>query len=169
MKLVVTDTGPLLHLHEVGFESLLVHLGDIHLTPTVWAELQRHAPTFRTGGLPSWMSLCQPSPTAVIQANQWLNAQVLHAGEAEALAYAREAQADMFLTDDTAARTLGESLGIHVRGSLGVVLFAAASGRLDRAGRLQILDDLKQHSTLWMSAKVRAAARQAVSQIFGLP
>jgi predicted nucleic acid-binding protein len=169
MRLVVTDTGPLLHLHQAGVESLLAQLGGIHLTPTVWGELQRHAPTFRAAGLPNWMTLCQPSPTAVIQARQWLNAQVLHAGEAEALAFAREAQADMFLTDDTAARAMGESLGIHVRGSLGVVLFAAAFGHLDRAGCLQILNDLEQHSTLWMSAKVKGAARDAVSQIFGLP
>lgn len=98
-----------------------------------------------------------------------MNAQVLHTGEAEALAHARETQADMFLTDDTAARTMGESHGIHVRGSLGVVLFAAASGHLDKAACLQTLDDLETQSTLWMSGKVKSAARQAVSQIFGSP
>ena len=75
----------------------------------------------------------------------------------------------MFLTDDTAARTMGESLGIHVRGSLGVVLFAAVSGHLDKAKCLQILTDLEMQSTLWMSAKVKLAAGQAVSQIFGSP
>jgi predicted nucleic acid-binding protein len=169
MNVVVTDTGPLLHLHQVGAAHLLAHLGSVQVTPTVWNELQRHAPTFATSGLPAWASLCQPSVSSVSQASQWVNAQVLHAGEAEALAYARETQADMFLTDDTAARTMGESLGIHVRGSLGVVLFAAASGHLDKAACLQILDALEKHSTLWMSAKVKAAARQAVSQILGSP
>ena len=64
---------------------------------------------------------------------------------------------------------MGESLGIHVRGSLGIVLFAAASGLLDKAECLQILTDLEMQSTLWMSAKVKSAARQAVSQIFGSP
>lgn len=169
MNVVVTDTGPLLHLHQVGAAHLLAHLGTIQLTPTVWSELQRHAPTFATSGPPSWMSLAQPSASAVMQASQWLNAQVLHAGEAEALAHAKDTQADIFLTDDTAARTMGESLGIQVRGTLGVVLFAAASGHLDQAVCLQILSDLEQHSTLWMSAKVKAAARLAVSQIFGSP
>jgi len=169
MNVVVTDTGPLLHLHQVGAMHLLAHLGNIQLTPTVWNELQRHAPSFATSGLPSWLFLAQPSASAIFQASQWVNAQVLHAGEAEALAHAREIQADMFLTDDTAARTMGESLGIHVRGSLGVVLFAAASGHLDKAACLQTLDDLETQSTLWMSGKVKSAARQAVSQNFGLP
>ena len=143
MNVVVTDTGPLLHLHQVGAMHLLAHLGNIQVTPTVWSELQRHAQSFATSGLPAWLPLAQPSASSILQANQWVNAQVLHAGEAEALAYAREIQADMFLTDDTAARTMGESFGIHVRGSLGVVLFAAASGHLDRAACLQTLDALE--------------------------
>jgi len=169
MNVVVTDTGPLLHLHEVGALHLLAHFGNVQLTPTVWSELQRHAPSFVSSGLPAWLSLAQPSVAAMLQASQWVNAQVLHAGEAEALAHARETQVDMFLTDDTAARTMGECLGIHVRGSLGVVLFAAASGHLDKAACLQTLDALETQSTLWMSAKVKSAARQAVSQIFCSP
>lgn len=98
-----------------------------------------------------------------------MNAQVLHAGEAAALAYAQETRADMFLSDATAARTLGESLGLQVRGSLGVVLFAAAAGHVDHPTCAQMLADLEQHSTLWMSAKVRTAARNALAQIFGAP
>lgn len=101
------------------------------------------------------------------QADQWVRAQVLHAGEAEALAYAREVNADLFLTGDTAARTVGSSLSVPVRGSLGVVLYAAATGRLDQKACLRILDDLESHSTLWMSAKVKNAVREAVARIFG--
>jgi predicted nucleic acid-binding protein len=166
MNVVVTDTGPLLHLHQVGAASLIANLGEIHLTPTVLGELRRHAPTFATNDLPEWMSLSQPAAAAMFQATQWLNANVLHAGEAEALAYALETQADMFLTDDTAARTMGEALGLHVRGSLGVVLYAAVSGLLDEAECLRILDGLEKQSTLWMSAKVKAAAKRSISQIF---
>lgn len=167
MNVVVTDTGPLLHLHQAGAIHLLAHLGQVQMTPAVWSEFQRHAPDFAMKALPAWLSLCQPSSSALLQANQWVNAQILHAGEAEALAHARETQADLFLNDDTAARTLGESLGLAVRGSLGVVLYAAAAGHLDKATCLQTLDDLERRSTLWMSAKVKAAARQAVEQMFG--
>jgi predicted nucleic acid-binding protein len=169
MNVVVTDTGPLLHLHQVGAMHLLTHFGSLQVTPMVWSELKRHAPSLAISGLPAWLALVQPSASTELQASQWVNAQVLHAGEAEALAHARENKADLFLTDDTAARTMGESLGIHVRGSLGIVLFAAASGHLDKAECLQILTDLEKQSTLWMSAKVKSAARQAVSQIFGSP
>lgn len=169
MNLVVTDTGPLLHLHQIGVMDLLAHLGSVHVTPTVLRELQRHVPGFLVNGLPSWLSAAQPLPASLRIASQWVNAQVLDSGEAEALAFAQEIKADLFITDDTAARTLGESLGLQVRGSLGVILFAEANGHLDQATSLRILDDLEQTSTLWMSAKVKQAARNAVAQIFGNP
>ncbi len=167
MNLVVTDTGPLLHLHQIGAAGILSHLGDVQVTPTVWSELQRQAPSFAANGAPTWLTVCQPSASAALQASQWVNAQVLHMGKAEALAFAKESHADIFLTDDTAARALGESLGLQVRGSLGVVLFAAVSGHLDHAACSQILTSLEQRSTLWMSEKVKSAARNALTKIFG--
>lgn len=169
MNLVVTDTGPLLHLHQAGALELLTHLGTVHVTPIVWRELQLHEPAFQSSAPPSWLTLGQPSSTAVQRAAQWVSAQVLHVGEAEALAFAQEIKADLFLTDDTAARTFGESMGLQVRGSLGVVLFAAASGHVDKSGALRVLSDLELHSTLWMSAKVKAAARNALLLLFGKP
>ncbi|MGV3659843.1 MAG: hypothetical protein ACO1TE_06655 [Prosthecobacter sp.] len=72
----------------------------------------------------------------------------------------------MFLTDDAAARALGESFGLPVRGSLGIILFAAASGILDQATSGRTLANLEQHSSLWMSSKVKAAARDALAKIF---
>jgi predicted nucleic acid-binding protein len=147
LKAVVTDTGPLLHLHQAGGMELLAYLGEVHITPVVWNELPRHTPSFRTRGYPVWLKLSHPSAAAALQAAQW-GARVLDAGEAEALAYAQETQADLFLTDDTAARTLGESLGMHVRGSLGVILFAATSGHLDHAGCSKVLTNLELKSIL---------------------
>ncbi len=166
MNLVVTDTGPLLHLHEVGAVDLLAHLGTVHVTPTVLSELQRHAPSFFKDGLPHWLEESLPSTEALGQAARWTAAGVLDAGEAEALAFARTINADLFVTDDAAARTVGESLGLNVRGTLGVVLYNAAAGHLNYATALNTLTNLEQRSTLWMSAKVKRAANDALSQIF---
>lgn len=169
MTCVVTDTGPLLHLWQAGFAGLLAHLGALHATPAVLHELHRHAPGFFADGIPGWLALARPSADALRRAGHWTHARVLDKGEAEALAHALEIRADFFLTDDTAARTFSESLGLHVRGTLGVVLHAAARGHLNRAASLQILSDLERRSTLWMSAKVKATARAAVSRIFDGP
>jgi hypothetical protein len=64
---------------------LLEHLGCIQVTPTVWSELQRHASSSAISELSAWLSLVEPSAATILQASQWVNAQFLHAGEAEAL------------------------------------------------------------------------------------
>jgi predicted nucleic acid-binding protein len=55
---------------------------------------------------------------------------LLDAGQAEAIALARQLKANWFLTDDTAARVLSASFGLEVHGSLGIVLCAAAMRHL---------------------------------------
>jgi len=61
-----------------------------------------------------------------------LQAGLLDRGEAQALALAAQVKADWFLTDDAAARVVASQQGIEVHGSLGVVLWAAATGHLGR-------------------------------------
>jgi predicted nucleic acid-binding protein len=166
MNWVVSDTGPLLHLYEIGAFDLLRNFGVVHVTPMVLHELKGHAPDLFDKGLQGSLLKVSLSLSSKQQAHNWVNAQVLHAGEAEALAYALEVKADGFLTDDTAARSLGETLGLNVRGTLGVVLYAAAKKHLTFVEASQVLSDLEMHSSLWMSAKVKAAARHSLQLIF---
>ena len=48
-------------------------------------------------------------------------------GEAQAIALARQFGPDWLLTDDASARLLAQSLGLEVHGSLGLVLWSAAT------------------------------------------
>lgn len=99
------------------------------------------------------------------EAAAWRQAGLLDPGEAEAVALARQINAQWLLTDDAAARLFGQSLSLEVHGSLGVVLWAAAAGRLNRADAEAALDRLAQ-SSLWISAKVLAEAKAALEQLF---
>jgi predicted nucleic acid-binding protein len=90
---------------------------------------------------------------------------LLDPGEGEAIALARELKADWFLTDDAAARLFAQTLGIEVHGSLGVVLWAAATRHLDQARAEAALDRLFGTS-LWISERVMDEARSALRQIF---
>lgn len=164
MKLIVADTGPLLHLHEAGAAGLLVQIGEVHITPAVLAELHR-----RHGWVsPSWLSVDQPSPDALAEARVWTESGLLDAGEAEALAHAREIRPDYFLTDDTAARTAAETAGLHVRGSLGVVLVCAALKLCSPQEAESALEALIMKSTLWLSPRVRQSARDALAEMHRL-
>jgi predicted nucleic acid-binding protein len=70
-----------------------------------------------------------------------------------------------FLTDDTAARVLAASLGIEVHGSLGIVLWAAATRHLNRSEAEAALNGLAA-STLWLSARVLKEANEALDRIY---
>lgn len=166
MRLVVADTGPLLRLSEIQSGELLLCFGSVQATPIVLDEFARHWPEFVRAALPSWLTAVSVSIEATDLANQWLSADLLDVGEAEALAHAKVENADLFLTDDAAARTLAESIGVEARGTLGVVLYAAGLGKLGEAEANHMLDDLENRSTLWMSSRVKQAAREAIATIF---
>jgi len=98
-------------------------------------------------------------------AEAWEQAGLLGSGEAEAIALARQVRADWLLTDDAAARLFAQSLGLEVHGSLGIVLWAAAVGRLNRADIEATLERLAQ-SSLWISSRVLTEAKAALSRLF---
>lgn len=160
MKRLVADTGPVLHLHEAGALPLLPLMGEIFLTPLVAAELRSRIPA-----LPKGAKVQAVSPTAQRRALEWRRAGLLHGGEAEALALAREVKPDWFLTDDAAARLMAESLNIEVHGSIGVVLWAAAN-RLVKKSEAELFLAGLEKSSLWMSLKVRIEARAALETLF---
>ncbi|MEW5762826.1 MAG: DUF3368 domain-containing protein, partial [Bacillota bacterium] len=78
---------------------------------------------------------------------------------------ARQIRADWLVTDDAAARLFAQTLGIEVHGSLGIVLWAAATGRLNRPEAEALLDRLAR-SSLWLSPRVLAEAKAALENIY---
>lgn len=91
---------------------------------------------------------------------------LLDAGEAESLAHAEETRPDLFVTDDAAARLMADTLSVPARGSLGIVLLCAVHGHLSRQDAEAHLRALAEKSTLWLSAKVRLNAVEALAEIF---
>lgn len=168
MNLVVADTGPLLHLCEIDSLDLLRCFGgSIQATPIVLDEFRKHQPDYYRDFFPEWVTRVSVSAAKSALANLWTTSGWVDPGEAEALAHAKHAEADLFFTDDTSARTLAESLGLEARGTLGVILYAAATGAISRSDAFRNLADLERRSTLWMSARVKDSARAAISSIAG--
>lgn len=168
MKRLVSDTGPLLHLHEAGCLDLLSQVGQVVVPLEVIHELRRFLPPAWFADLPGWIHCQSLTPRARERAGAWQQAGLLQAGESEALSLALELRPDWLLTDDAAARLMAESLGLEAHGSLGVLLWVAARGLLkseDAETRLTALE----RSSLWLSPKVRKEARAALKQIFAPP
>ena len=162
MRLIVSNTGPLLHLGEAQALDLLRLAGEIHVPEGVETEVKLHNPSWQG---PSWLSVDKLQQPFTSEASAWQQAGLLDFGEAEAVAFTRQLKADWLLTDDTAARLLAKGLHIEVHGSLGVVLWAAVAGHLDQAGSEETLKRLAE-SSLWVSSRVLQEALLALDKIF---
>ncbi len=160
----VTDTGPMLHLEEAGALAILGALEQVIISPLIRAELRSHLPSLGPVPLPDWVRVESPSVPAQQRARAWIQAGLLHGGEAEVLAVALEVKPDWFLTDDAAARLMAESLGLEVHGSIGVLLWAAYHRHIEPVVAERYLTGLEQ-SSLWISPRVRTEARAALGRI----
>lgn len=98
------------------------------------------------------------------EAADWSKAGLVDRGEAQAIALARQVNADLLLTDDAAARLLATTLGLRARGSLGIVLWLAGRRRISQPAAAQHLENLAR-SSLWVSPRVMAEARNALKQM----
>ena len=101
--LVVCDTGPVLHLAEVGQIGLLSLPGTVAIPQAVVEELDFHLPGWSLNK-PEWSRVDPLDPSAADRALAWQASGMLHGGEAESLALALQNKPDWYLTDDAAAR-----------------------------------------------------------------
>lgn len=163
MRQIVSDTGPLLHLREARVFDLLAQAGAVHIPRAVDMEMMTYETEWRTQK-PTWINLELLVPPHDTEAAQWQQAGLLHGGEAEAIALAQQFHADWLLTDDAAARLFAQSLGLEVHGSLGIILWAAAMGHLQRPEAQSALERLAQ-SSLWVSARILAEAQAALERL----
>lgn len=164
MRRIASDTGPVLHLYEARALTLLGAAGRTVVPPAVDRELTRLINDWHERR-PAWLSVQHLTPLHDEQAAIWQQLNLLDPGEAEAISLAQQTTADWLLTDDGAARLLAQSMNLEVHGSLGLVLWAATVGHLDRSQAEFVLQRLTE-SSLWISSRVQAEARAALDQIF---
>jgi predicted nucleic acid-binding protein len=156
-----------IHLTEAQALHMLGLAGEVHVPQAVEAELSRNLVDW-PARRPDWVRVDALVSPHIEDALAWQQASLLHIGEAEAIALVSQIGAEWLLTDDNAARLLARSLGIEAHGSLGIVLWAAAAGHVNRADAEATLERLAQ-SSLWVSAQVLTEARAALVQIFQAP
>ena len=157
-RIVVCDTGPLLHLSEAGAIHLLQRAGTILIPEMVAVEFEQNAQGWKP---PQWVAIRELDMEARKRAKNWETTKKIEPGEVEAVALALQVQADWLLTDDAKARKFAESLKLEVHGSIGLLLWNVAEGYADYEQAHLLLDALA-HSSLWISERVLNEARRAI-------
>lgn len=136
-RVIVCDTGPLLHLSEAGAIHLLSLAGEILIPPLVAIEFEENAQGWNP---PQWVKVVNLDKSARQKAEKWTNAGQIDSGEAEAIGLALQVNAEWLLTDDAKARQLAESTRLEVHGSIGILLWSVAVGNIpDKALAFNLL------------------------------
>jgi predicted nucleic acid-binding protein len=147
---VVCDAGPLIHLDEIDALDLLGDFPSVIIPDAVRQELLHHRPA----------ALANIPTVELLQAIHAFSPRVaalsqlftLHRGEQEALEAADINPGCLLLTDDTAARLAARSLGISVRGTLGILVRAVRRQQRTKEQVLTLLRSLPAQSTLHVRA-----------------
>lgn len=162
MPETISDTGPVLHLHEMGRLDTLAIVEPLVFPLGVWEELQhRHLDqaTLQQAGLRFSISTA---------GRDLLKAETLRLQPADSEVFLL-AQEDRFeglvLTDDLALRRLLEEQGAIVAGSVGILVRAYAAGRLSREGLEQSIEALLEESSLHLSRAFRSYVRKLVTDL----
>ncbi len=146
----VTDTGPILHLHEIHADKALVPKTTC-TTQEVEKELQKYS---------------IPCPVKCIIAdsektNYFYLKHNLDLGEASCLALCIQEKISLFFTDDLSARAAAKSEGLEPHGTVGILLKAFAQKRATKKQTIERLKSL-QKSSLFITQRFLDQAVNAV-------
>lgn len=147
----VADTGPLIHLAEVGCLPLLAIFDELHVPEGVLREAQRPASIHSELSRASRHTLVSKELDE-FAAKQGL--QKLHGAERESLLLCWKLGVVVILTDDLAVRQAAKALGLIPIGSLGVIVKAHRLGRITREEAVIHLRRLATVSSLFVTPAI---------------
>lgn len=161
--IVVADSSVLIGLSAIGQLHLLRVLlsEEIVIPPAVWSEVVEHG-----GGRPgaiqikssAWISVRNIDDSDMLQ----LLRGSLDAGESEAIALAKEINAELILLDERDARKIAQSLSLKTLGTVGVLIKAKQSGKIES---LQVtLNALRDQAKFRISDPLYALALESVGE-----
>ncbi|PKO09795.1 MAG: hypothetical protein CVU40_07870 [Chloroflexi bacterium HGW-Chloroflexi-2] len=161
IRIVVCDTGPLLHLGEANIIHLLQMAGEIIIPFVVAEEFKRNTSDIK---LPEWVTIKELDEQYQKTVLEWRKQ--IDEGEAAAIALTMQMEADWLLTDDAIARQFGESVGLEIHGSIGLLLWAAAVGHIESENEAMDALNALINSSLWISDRVVNQARKAIHTLY---
>jgi len=163
----ISDTGPILHLQEIGRLASLTPLAPLRISNLVWTELQAHGVEgdhLRAAGIDFdvtevdefvWRGVIVAAGMPRIQP-----------ADAQTFALARSDHFQaLTLTDDQALRRLLERHGATVTGSIGVLVRAYTLGRFGRDDLDRSVEAILDRSSLHLSRAFRAYVKQLLVEL----
>ena len=162
---VVSDAGPIIHLHELGCLGLMADFKRAVMPDIVREEILKHRNIAFKDDKVNWM---ESSSTFFLQEPLRTMCRIfsLDAGEVAALEFLSREPNLIFLTDDAAARLVATKLGIRVHGTIGLLVRAIRRDLMQPDEVINTLNRLPHTSTLHIKTSVLEAAISRVKNHF---
>lgn len=161
--IVVADSSVLISLSAIG-QLNIIHArfpDGICLAPAVWREVVEQGqgrPGAKEVRAATWIKRFEFKDFVFAQYLQT----GLDAGEAESIVLARELNAHLILLDERDARDIAKSLGFHVLGTIGLLIWAKQAGHTDSLKEL--LNTLRYTANFRFSDALYAFALHKVNE-----
>jgi predicted nucleic acid-binding protein len=151
----VADSGPLIHLAEIGCLHLLSIFDILHVPHAVWLETVERA-RLSERDLSAATNI-QRYALPHFEVDQFVEEQKiteLHAGERECLFICRDKSISMLLTDDMAVRDAAKRFDLMPVGSLGVIVKAYTRGEISLQDAEHYIGNLYSISSLFVTRTI---------------
>jgi len=159
----VADTGPLIHLSEIGALSLLRLFNTMYVPGAVWREATASDRILHSAlnTLPNLhhQELSLESVVRFIHTHALTH---LHAGEQESLYVCMHSNVNLIVTDDLAVRKAAKSLNLTPVGSLGVIARAFKLQMITRSQAEHHILDLQNVSSLFVTHAIVELALESL-------
>jgi len=160
-ELAVSDSGPIVHLFEVGELNSLRIVRRLLIPPEVARELKKGECAAELAKL-DWIEERSLTGRAVDRAAGIARKWGLQLGEAETIALSLELGVGLIFTDDLEARAAAKGLGLEPHGSVGILLRAYRENILSADEAIAALRGLHSKSSLYITLDLVKRAVEAV-------
>ncbi len=142
-----SDTGPVLHLHEIRSDSLLKIFGKIFISDYIKEELLK----YKIENLPKNLGVEEVNKDQVVLLAEKYGIDV---AEASVIWLCKSMHINLLLTDDLTAREVAMQLEIKPVGTVGIITRAFREGVITQKKTTELLHLLHKNSSLFITSEL---------------
>lgn len=158
----VFDTGPFLHLHEIGLLNILRLFKSILIADEVLKELKEKPNLHNSISKIKNIRLLQLKLNYKDLSKLLIEKHNIDLAESGSISLALQEKADVFITDDLDARTIAKNLNLEVHGTVGVIVRAYREKIISKETAINKIKELHENSSLFITKDL---VEWAVNQI----
>ena len=143
----VSDTGPILHLHEINQKGMLSVFSKVFISHIVEEELGN----YRVSPLPRNIEIMQINKD---QTSLFAQRYDLELGESSGIWLCKSLKIPLFLTDDLDAREVASALDLKPVGTLGIIIRSYREKLIAQKEAISLIHALHENSSLFVTDRI---------------